>query len=167
MTEPRKRAAFEPAEQLLRPTGFDPAMKRPASTVAGAVLVLLRAGAGVLFLVDALMHWGRYVDEMGSDTGLTPDVAGAGLAVSLGFAAFVLLLDASFAVLIYRGLNWPRVIVMAIAVLSISASFVAWWSQGQEITLGTTLLSLALDILVLLALSSRSAAAYARRNERR
>ena len=42
-----------------------------------------------------------------------------------------------------------------------------WWAQGQEITINGALLSLSLDILVLLALSSRSAAAYARRNERR
>jgi hypothetical protein len=56
---------------------------------------------------------------------------------------------------------------MIIAVGSISTSFFAWWVQGQEITLDSTFVSLSLDILVLLALSSRSAAAYARRNERR
>ena len=39
--------------------------------------------------------------------------------------------------------------------------------MGEEITLEGTFVSLSLDILVLLALSSRSAAAYARRNERR
>ncbi|MBN9181107.1 MAG: hypothetical protein J0J00_11300, partial [Microbacterium sp.] len=73
------------------------------------------------------------------------------------------------AVFIYRGRNWARVIVMSIAVISITGSFVAWWWQGEEITLGgsASLLSLGLDILVLLALSSRSSAAYARRNQRR
>ena len=45
-------------------------------------------------------------------------------------------------------------------------AFVSWWVRDQEITLQTTLLSLAVDILVLLALSSRSTAAYARRREK-
>jgi hypothetical protein len=56
---------------------------------------------------------------------------------------------------------------MLIAVLSISTSFTAWWAQGQEIEIAGTFVSLSIDILLLLALSSRSAAAYARRNERR
>ena len=51
--------------------------------------------------------------------------------------------------------------------ISISASFLQWWAGGHEITITTTLLSIGLDILILLALSSRSAAAYARRNEHR
>jgi hypothetical protein len=65
------------------------------------------------------------------------------------------------------GHNWARVIIMAIAAISITASFLQWWDDGLEITIGTTLLTLGLDILILLALSSRSAAAYARRKERR
>jgi hypothetical protein len=56
---------------------------------------------------------------------------------------------------------------MLIAVLSISSAFTAWWALDQEIKLEGTFVSLSLDILILLALSSRRAAAYARRNERR
>ncbi|WP_312677807.1 hypothetical protein [Microbacterium sp.] len=56
---------------------------------------------------------------------------------------------------------------MVFSTLSIVSSFVAWWAQGQEITLQSTFLSLSLDILILLALSSQSAAAYARRGEKR
>ena len=51
--------------------------------------------------------------------------------------------------------------------LSISAAFGSWWLYDLDITLDTSLLSTALDTLILLALSSRSAAAYARRNEQR
>jgi hypothetical protein len=51
-------------------------------------------------------------------------------------------------------------------VLSISTAFTGWWAQGQDIRVGTTLVTLALDILILLALSSRSAAAYAHRRRR-
>ena len=59
------------------------------------------------------------------------------------------------------GRNWARVVVMVFSTLSIASSFVAWWAQGQEITLQSTFLSLSLDILILLAVSSQSAAAYA------
>ncbi|MBZ6372011.1 MAG: hypothetical protein LBE44_08990 [Microbacterium hominis] len=65
------------------------------------------------------------------------------------------------------GRNWASVVVRVFSTLSIASSFVAWWGQGQEITLQSTFLSLSLDILILLALSSQSAAAYARRGEKR
>ena len=38
---------------------------------------------------------------------------------------------------------------MVFSTLSIVSSFVAWWAQGQEITLQSTFLSLSLDILIL------------------
>ena len=73
----------------------------------------------------------------------------------------------ALALFILTGHNWARVIVMTFSVISISASFVQWWAEGRRSRSAATLLTLGLDILVLLALSSRSAAAYARRNERR
>ena len=77
------------------------------------------------------------------------------------------LLEGVLAVLIYRGHNWARVLVMLYAVVSISAAFTTWWVGGQDIRIETTLVTLSLDILVLLALSSRQAAAYSRRRQRR
>lgn len=166
---PDKVGAFDPSS-LLRPTAYDPAMKRPTSTVAGAALVVLRALAGVFVLVLISAQFPtlsrQVVDEV---DGLSPDAANTGLAVLAGVTGALVVVDLVLAVLIYFGFNWPRVVVMSIAVVSIVSSFIAWWWQGQEITLNspTSLLSLGLDILVLLALSSRSAAAYARRNQRR
>ena len=54
---------------------------------------------------------------------------------------------------------------MLVAVFDISTTFVAWSVRGQEITLSGTIYSLAIDILILLALSSQAAAGYARRHE--
>ena len=71
------------------------------------------------------------------------------------------------AIFIFFGHNWARVLIMIVAVVSISTTFVAWAADEQAITLEGTFFSLGLDVLLLLALSSRSAAAYARRNERR
>ena len=166
---PDKRPAFEPPARLLRPTARDPHMRRPASVTAGAALVLLRVIAGVVVLVSLAAGW----DDLRTQAGAalegfdpTPEGWNAALRVVLVIGAAVLLIDLLLAVLVFLGRNWARVIVMCISVLSISTVFGAWWAQGQEITLEGSFVSLAIDILLLLALSSRSAAAYARRRER-
>ncbi|GAA1956691.1 hypothetical protein [Microbacterium deminutum] len=167
---PQKRPAFEPAARLLQPTGYNPSMPRPSSTTAGVVLVLLRVVAGLVVLIgiaagwDALLHTAD-VRIQGFES--SPKAAQLALWVVLAVGAVFLAIDALLAILIFRGHNWPRIVVMLVSVVSISSAFAAWWAVGEEITLRGTLLSLSLDILVLLALSSRSASAYARRNERR
>lgn len=166
---PAKRPAFEPAERLLRPVRYDPEMKRPLSTVAGAVLVLLRAVVGVLWIGELVLNW-KVIAAQASIVLTGADAAqqaGLGLALIVAVIGVVMLAEVVLAVFILRGHNWPRVIVMFVAVISISTSFAAWWADSLEITLFTSLPSIALDVLVLLALSSRSAAAYARRNEPR
>jgi hypothetical protein len=169
---PQKRPAFEPAARLLRPTGYDPDMPRPSSTTAGVVLVLLRVAAGALILVALAAGWDALVASASADVELegfdmTRDAERYALWLVIAVGAAVLAVDALLAILIYRGHNWPRVLVMLIAVISISSAFTTWWVLDQDIKLEGTFVSLSLDILILLALSSRSAAAYARRNERR
>lgn len=166
---PRKRPAFESPVRLARPPVFDPAMTRPISTVAGAALVLLRVAAGVVWLVSLGIQWPSLVHEADAEldgVALTPEQVGMGFAAVAVIVGIVLLADVALAVLILRGRNTPRVIVMTFSTLSIASTFAAWWVQGQEIRIDTTFLTLALDILVLLALSARPAAAYARRFER-
>lgn len=150
-------------------------MRRPAATVAGGVLVLLRAlsgavwGATVLF---GLPPWLRAVSGFANGDNTIPledtiDDFGFPVEVFIGLLAVVFLVQLVFGILLIRGSNAARVIVMIVSTFSITAAFVGWWEVGAEITVATTLVTLALDILVLLALSSRDAAAYARRNERR
>jgi glucan phosphoethanolaminetransferase (alkaline phosphatase superfamily) len=164
-----KRPAYEPAKRLLRPTGYNPDMRRPLTTVTGAVLVFLRVLVGLLWIAEILLNWNLIATQSALDIeGLTSDEsAGVGLWILVGVLTVVLVVDAVFAILILRGHNWPRVVVMFFAVVSISSAFVSWWLSELEITITTSFLSTALDTLILLALSSRSAAAYARRNERR
>lgn len=167
---PHKRPAFEPPGRLLRPTRYDPDMRRPPTIVAGTALVLLRVLAGVVVLAGIAIGWDAIIDDPDlALEGFDPSPAGsqAALWFVLAAGATVLVVDLLLAIFVFRGRNWARVIVMVIAVGSISTSFFAWWVQGQEITLDSTFVSLSLDILVLLALSSRSAAAYARRKEHR
>nr|WP_243847361.1 hypothetical protein [Microbacterium ulmi] len=154
----------------MKPTGYDPAMRRPVTIVVGAALVLLRVAAGVAWIADVGAHWSGYAGDVAvrvGDLSLSPDAVRSSFVVFAALSGLVLLVESALAILILRGADWARIVVMSFAVVSISSSFGSWWAQGQEITLNTSLVSLALDILVLLALSSRSAAAYARRNERR
>ena len=165
--QPTKRPAFEPAQRLLRPTIYDPDMKRPASTVTGFVLVLLRVVAGIIVLSAAAAGWQEAsIDITLDDIDLVnPETTALWIVLITG--AVILLIDAVLAIFIFLGHNWARVLVMIAAVVSISTTFVAWAAEEQAITLEGTFLSVCLDVLLLLALSSRSAAAYARRNERR
>ena len=166
---PAQRPAYEPIDRLLRPTPYDPDMRRPATTVAGACLVLLGAVVSVLSMVDIATNWHTYLKSIVLEIGgavPTPDVVNAALAVILGGFGVTAVVELVCGLLILRGSNAARVLVMIVSAISISAAFVSWWARDQEITLQTTLLSLAVDILVLLALSSRSAAAYARRREK-
>ena len=159
-----KRAAFEPPAELVRPVVAPPDMKRPGSTLAGAVLVVLRVIAGVVWLVALAAQWDRVLAE---DGGIDPEsaegVASYGvLAFIVVFGAVVLLVQLTLAFAVYHGSNAARLTLMILATLSIMVSWVDYLA-GQEITIRTTLVTLALDILVLLALSSRAARSYAQR----
>jgi hypothetical protein len=167
---PAKRPAFEPAARLLTPTGYDPDMQRPTSIVAGTALLLLRVVAGIVVLAGLATGWDALLadpDSVLDGFDPTPEGSRAALWFVLATGGTVLAIDLLLTIFVFLGRNWARVIVMIISVMSISASFVAWWAQGQEIEIQGTFLSLSLDILLLLALSSRSAAAYARRYEQR
>ena len=60
---PHKRPAYEPAKRLLKPPRFDPEMKRPISTVAGVLLILLRVIAGVVVLVGIATGWDAILSD--------------------------------------------------------------------------------------------------------
>ncbi|MRG59800.1 hypothetical protein GE115_07955 [Agromyces sp. CFH 90414] len=165
------RPATEPAARLVErdrdaaAVGAGVRMPRPAATAMGALLVLLRVLAGVAWLAALAATWRQALeDELGE---FAPEIdaatADAVLWFVLGAGAIILLVEAVLAVLIFLGANWPRILVMVFATLSISGTFAAWWAGDQELTLDLTLVTLALDILVMLALSSRPARAYARR----
>ena len=167
---PGKRPAYEPASELLKPVSHDPTMKRPPTTIAGVLLVFLRVVSGLIVLLTIVLDWRKALTEVdltveGVQT--TPAMTQAALVGVVVLFGVVLLVDAALALFILTGHNWARVTVMTFSAISITGAFIQWWSEGQEITISGSLLTLGLDILILLALSSRSAAAYARRNERR
>ena len=171
---PQKRAAFESPAALLLPTSHDPNMRRPSSIVVGAVLVWLRVAVGVMWLVSVGVAWPRLtasgsapvIDWPGIDEVTNRfDLTGIALPVILVVGALAVAVEAVLALMVWRGVNIARVIIMILAVISSSMAFVQWLSDNHEIELQSTLLTVAVDILVLLSLSSRDAATYCRRNE--
>ncbi|MGK0715335.1 hypothetical protein [Leucobacter sp. W1153] len=160
MAEPRKRAAIEPAAALVeRETAVELPSRRPATTVLGAIFVLTRALAGLLWLGAFLLVWPEIVAEEGFDA--EEARIGGWLISSVSAAGIIALLLLAW--LIWRGSNIARILVMCGLTLSISTSAVGYFALGEEITIRTTLMVLALDILVLLALSSRDSRTWARR----
>jgi len=164
---PRKRAAYEPPVLLAQPVQPPPSMPRPAATTLGAILVMLRVLAGVIWLVALAITWRQVVyDEAGLAVvpGSEEDHALNGVLIAiLVVGGLGLLVVAVFGLSVYRGSNVARLLVMTFTTLSITAAAIDYFAGGEDITIRTTLLTLSLDILVMLALSSRAARAYARR----
>lgn len=162
-----KRPAFESPARLVQARPVAPTMARPAATVFGAVLVICRVLAGVVWLISLAVQWRQVVTlDLGiplDDEAAVEAGSNAVLMVVLIVGAIVLAVEVVLALLIFRGSNWARITVMIFATLSITWSAIDYFGADTEITLRTTLITLALDILVLLALSSRNARAYARR----
>ncbi len=158
--EPEKRAAIEPAAALLSHDDVSAVGdKRPLTTVLGAVFVWARALAGVLWILTFWLLWPEIMelaDVEGSDAPLV-----FGLIVGISGLVVVVLLVLGWA--IWKGSNVARVLVMCVLTVSVITSGVEYFVGGQEITIRTTLLTVALDILVLLALSGRDARSWARR----
>lgn len=168
MTEfPEKRGAASDAFDLLASathTDANPTVRgpRPPALTGGAILVWLRALGGLLWLAG----FASALPEVAHEADLSRDEQGLflGFVVTVDLAWVVLL--AVMAWLVLLGSNAARMLVMAGTTLSITAAALAYFSSGEEITVRTTLLTLTLDILILLALSSRDARAWSRGRRR-
>lgn len=157
--EPRKRASVEsPAPLIAREVAIAPQSRRPGTTALGAGLTFARALVGASWLGAYALVW----REMGAEFDLSTDESRILLWLVLGFGGIGVLVLLVLAVLIWRGSNFARVVTMAGLTASIITAAVDYFRAGQEITINTSLLTVALDILVLLALSSRDARAWAR-----
>jgi hypothetical protein len=140
--------------------------RRPAPTVVGAVLVAARALAALLLaLVTATDGRAVLTTDLGGTTSTTTiDVALVGV---VGLLVLFALPELFIAWRVFLGRNWARLLAMTLSTLSILFQAIGEATGGGRITLQTTLPGLALDILLLLALSSGRARVYARRDRTR
>lgn len=139
--------------------------RRPPSVVGGSVLMVARTVSGGAVIATVLTRWEEFSAAIES-TGARPDpidpqAAAAVLGWSLGGYGLVLLLYLGLTGLVFAGRNGARVLAMTFASVSILVSFADYSLNGAQITLRTSLVSVTLDILILLALSSTNARHYA------
>lgn len=167
--EPQKRAAAEPPEALFQREEAAPAdAKRPPALLGGIALVLLRAAAAVLWWIGFVREWPGTAAEAGIDqVSEFPELPNVLLGILLAFGALWTLFLLLLARWLWKGSNVARMLVMMWTTLSITTAAIDYFASGTEITVRTTLLTLSLDILVLLALSSRPARSWARGAKRR
>lgn len=140
--------------------------KRPSSVVGGALLMVARTFSGGFVIATVLSRWEEFASTIVIDgtrlDPVDPQAAAAVLGWLLGGYGLILVLYLGLAVLVFTGRNWARVLAMTFASVSILVSFADYALNGAQITLRTSLVSVTLDILILLALSSMNARHYAR-----
>jgi hypothetical protein len=131
--------------------------KRPAQIVFGAGVAFLR---GLAFLPIALLLFllpAQYVPGADIEGG-RPALIMAGSVIAL-----VALIDIGLAIAVFVGRNWARILLMLSAVLTTIVAFIGNANGSQAVTLATSLPTVGLSIMVLLALSSHRAREYATR----
>ncbi|MFM9598122.1 hypothetical protein ACKI1O_53670, partial [Streptomyces scabiei] len=78
------------------------------------------------------VHWKSYAGSLDldlDDVVATPEVIDASLTVVLVLLALVVVIELICGILILRGSNLARVVVMTVTVLSISTAFASWWAR--------------------------------------
>jgi hypothetical protein len=75
--------------------------------------------------------------------------------------AFISLIDIGLAVAVFTGRNWARILLMLSCVLTTTTAFIGNANRSEAVTLATSLPTVGLSIMVLLALSSNRARQYA------
>jgi len=129
--------------------------KRPAQIVFGAGGGFFR---GLVFLPIALvlfflpMKYAQSLDVEGGRPALI--VAGS-------VVAFIGLIDIGLALAVFSGRNWARILLMLSCVLTTTTAFIGEANGSEAVTLTTSLPTVGLSIMVLLALSSYRARQYA------
>ena len=140
--------------------------KRPAPTIVGAVFVGCRAAAAAMLALSMVLFREEHVNSLlQPGTGPAVTEAQAETALTAGTVVVVLfaLAYAMLAWFVFLGRNWARTVVMALSTVAIFAQAIDVLHGGPDITLAYNLPGLTLDILLLLALSSKRSRDFALR----
>jgi len=80
--------------------------------------------------------------------------------------AFISLIDIGLALAVFAGRNWARILLMLSCVVTTIGAFIGNVNGSEAVTLATSLPTVGVSIMVLLALSSNRARQYAVRGRR-
>lgn len=140
--------------------------RRPSTTIVGAIFVGARAAAAALLALSLVLFKDAHVGSLVQPVaGPAVTEAQAELAVSAATAVVLLFAVAEIllAWFVFLGRNWARTVAMALSTAAICFQAVDVFHGGPDITLKSNLPGLTLDILLLLALSSKRSRDYALR----
>jgi hypothetical protein len=131
--------------------------KRPAQIAFGAGVAFFRGLAFLPIALLLLLLPPQYAQGVNIEGG-RPALIVAGSAV-----AFIALIDIGLAIAVFAGRNWARLLLMLSCVVTTTAAFISNANGSEAVTLATSLPTVGLNIMVLLALSSHRARVYAER----
>ena len=134
--------------------------KRPAQIAFGAGVAFFR---GLAFLPIALLLLLLPVQYLQGLQGVTIEGGRPALILAGCVVAMISFVDIGLAVAVFFGRNWARIWLMLSSVLTTTSAFIGNAKGSEVVTLATTLPTVGLSILVLLALSSHRAREYAQR----
>jgi hypothetical protein len=137
--------------------------KRPAQIAFGAGVAFFR---GLVFLPIALLLLllpAQYAAQGMNVDGMTVEGGRPALIVVGSALALIGLIDIGLAIAVFVGRNWARVLLMLSCVLTTTVAFIGNANGSEAVTLATSLPTVGLNIMVLLALSSHRARVYATR----
>jgi LssY C-terminus len=134
--------------------------KRPAQITFGAGVAFFR---GLAFLPIALLLLLLPVQYWQGLQGVSIEGGRPALILGGSIVAIIALVDIGLAVAVFFGRNWARIWLMLLCVLTITTAFIGNARGSEVVTLTTSLPTVGLSILVLLALSSHRARVYAER----
>jgi len=129
--------------------------KRPAQIVFGAGVGFFR-GLGFLGIALFLFFLPiQYAQQLNIEGGRSALIIGGSV------VAFISLIDIGLALAVFAGRNWARILLMLSCVLTTTTAFIGNANRSESVTLATSLPTVGLSIMVLLALSSNRARQYA------
>jgi len=136
--------------------------KRPAQVVFGAGVAFFR---GLAFLPVALLLLlipPQYLQQLTLES---VDVEGGRPAflIAGSVVALIALVDIGLALAVFFGRNWARILLMLSCVVTTIGAFIGNANGSEAVTLATSLPTVGLSIMVLLALTSHRAREYAAR----
>jgi hypothetical protein len=135
--------------------------KRPAQIAFGAGVAFFR---GLAFLPIALLLLLIPVQYLQGLQGVSIEGGRPALILAGSLVGIISLIDIGLAVTVFFGRNWARILLMLSCVLTTITAFIGNARGSEVVTLATTLPTVGLSILVLLALSSQRARDYATRS---
>jgi len=132
--------------------------KRPAQIVFGAGVAFFR---GLIFLPLALLLLllpAKYVQGL---EGVDIEGGRPALIIAGSVIALYCLVEIGLALAVFAGRNWARLVLMLSCVFTTIGAFVGNANRSEVVTLATSLPTVGISIMVLLALSSHRAREYA------